>query len=270
MGPGGKRRRWLVGLVAVWAVVLVGLAVWSVRHQPATVAEQRNIAVAVPELQQAAGVLFAAADGPGRALVLGELELITGCRITSVRDGVEAARDLTVYVPDGQARDALDRIVAGLPPGYRAGVVASRGGTRLGFHADAGNFIGIDSSVESSAKVLTLRLTSGCRPDSDKTAGESDPSAGPPPAAFGAVLAALGVSTTPDTTAVKGPDGGLAASWSADVDEPGDLQPRLQKVSAGAAVIRSDAAAWAYRVGDDSVVVVPDGRRVRVTVSAAQ
>jgi hypothetical protein len=254
-----------VGLVVAWIVVLVGLSVWSVRHEPATVPEQRGIADAVPELQQAAGQVFAAADGAGRALVLGELELITDCRITPVRSGVEAARDLMVYVPEGGAKAALDAITAALPERYQAYTVSTKGGTRLSFHADAGNFIGIDSRAEATAKVLTLRLTSGCRPGSDDVPGEADPSVGAPPAAFGAVIAALGGQATPETSAVSG-----AASWTADLDEPGDLQERLRKVSAGAAVIRGDAGAWAYRAGDDSVVVVPDGKRVRVTVSAGQ
>jgi hypothetical protein len=261
----GGRRRWLVGLVVGWIVVLVGLSVWSVDHESATVPEQRGIAVAVPELQQAAGVLFAAADGDGRAPVLGGLELIGDCRITPVRKGVEAAREVTVYVGEGQAKAALDGIVARLPASYQASAVATRGGTRLSFHADAGNFIGIDGASEATAKVLTLRLTSGCRPGSDDIPGEADPSAGAPPAVFGAVLAALGGAAAPETTAVHG-----AASWTARLDEPTDLQERLRKVSAGAAVIRGDANAWVYRTGADSVVVVPDGTKVRVTVSAGQ
>ncbi|WP_203814997.1 hypothetical protein [Paractinoplanes ferrugineus] len=260
----GKRRRLLIGAVIAWIVVLVGLSIWSVEREPATVPEQRDIAHAVPELQQAAGTLFTAADGDGRALVLGELELIGDCRITPVRSGTEAARDLTIYVADGGAKAALDQIAAGLPKRYQAYSISTKGGTRLTFHADAGNFIGIDGRVDATAKVLTLRLTSGCRPDSDDIPGEADPSAGAPPAVFGAVLAALSGEATsvPATTAVPG-----ATSWTVALDEPTDLQERLRKVSAGAAVIRGDASVWAYRTGDDSVVVVPDGKRVRVTVS---
>ncbi|GIF24190.1 hypothetical protein BJ973_007670 [Actinoplanes tereljensis] len=263
-----KRRWWLVGLVAAWAVVLGGLSVWSVRHEKASVPEQRDIADAVPELQQAAGVLFAAADADGRALVLGGLELIGDCRITPVRSGVVAARDLTVYVRDGEARTALDAIANGLPPGYLAEVAANKGGTRLGFHADAGNFIGIDGNAEATAKVLTLRLSSGCRPDSDQIPGETDPGAGAPPAAFDAVLAALGGGrATPEVQAVNRPDAGVAASWSVELDEPADLAQRLRLVSAGATLLRSDASAWAYRTDNTSVVVVPDGKQVRVTVT---
>jgi hypothetical protein len=271
MLPAGprKRRWWLVGLVVAWIAVLGGLSVWSVRHEKATVPEQRDIADAVPELQQAAGVLVSAADGDGRALVLGELELIGNCRITPVRSGVVAARDLTVYVRDGEARTALEAIADGLPPGYRAELASDKGGTRLGLHADAGNFIGIDGNVDATAKVLTLRLSSGCRPGNDRIPGETDPAAGAPPAAFAAVLAALGgdAAASPEVQAVNRPDGGVAASWSVEVDEPADLARRLRTVSAGATLLRSDASAWAYRTGDTSVVVVPDGTNVRVTVT---
>jgi hypothetical protein len=269
-GPGSKRRRWLVGVVAAWVVILLGLAVWSVGHESATVPEQRSIEEAVPELQQAAGALFAAADGDGRALALGELETLGDCRITPVRQGVEAVRELTVYVAEGQAKAVLDEIAKGLPARYRAGVLASHGGTRLGFHADAGNFIGIDSSADATAKVLTLRLTSGCRPGDDQAVDGADPVAGAAPVSFEAVMRALGGTATPHVDAVPGPDGGVAASWSADVDEPADLSERLRTVSAGATIVRNDASAWAYRTGDSSVVIVPDGQKVKVTVSAGQ
>ncbi|MFD0519706.1 hypothetical protein [Paractinoplanes durhamensis] len=262
-----KRRWWLVGLVFGWIAALVVLSVWSVRHERATVPEQRDIADAVPELQQAAGVLFAAANGDGRALVLGGLELLGDCRITPVRSGVEAARNLTIYVGAGRARAALDGIADGLPRAYQPSVVATRGGTRLGFHADAGNFIGIDSNAEATAKVLTLRITSGCRPASADVPGAIDPSAAAAPATLAAVLEALGGTAVPEVQSVSNPDGGVAASWSAELDEPADLPQRLRKVSVGATIIRDDGSAWAYRTGDSSVVVVPDGDRVKVTVS---
>src|SRR5687768_349061 len=54
---GARRRRWwLGGLVAVWVLVLGGLAFWSADTGPPTVPEQRDISQAVPELEKAAGV----------------------------------------------------------------------------------------------------------------------------------------------------------------------------------------------------------------------
>ena len=83
---GGGDGGCLGGAVA-WGVVVAGVAVWSVGHSPATVPEQRTIGQAMPELQQAAGVVYAAASGPGRAVVLGGLQVATGCRVTPVRHG---------------------------------------------------------------------------------------------------------------------------------------------------------------------------------------
>jgi len=261
-----KRRWWLVGIVVGWIVVLVGLSVWSVRHDPATVPEQRDIADAVPELQRAAGVLFAAADGDGRVVVLGGLEFVADCRITPVRHGLVAARDLTVYVRAGEAESTLRSVAAGLPAAYRADVFATRGGTRLTLHADAGNFIGVDTATDAGAKVLTLRLTSGCRPEGSHPPDDADPPIGPAPAALGTVLRALGPDVPePRTQSVACPDGAVAGSYRVDdLVKPADFADRLKTVSAGATVVRSDESVWAYRTGGDSVVVTPDGDGLRV------
>src|SRR3954454_8736702 len=182
VGQKRRRRGWLVGIVAGWIVGVAGLGTWAVWHSPATVPEQRDIAQAVPELQRAAGVVYAAADGDGRVVVLGELELIGDCRITPVRHGYIAARDLTVYVREGDARPILDAIAGALPEAYQAEVSRSRGGTRLGMHADAGNFIGIDTALDATTKTITLRLTSGCRPGPVSAVDKRDPGAAAAPA----------------------------------------------------------------------------------------
>jgi hypothetical protein len=257
----------MAGIVAGWIVVLAVLATWSVWHSPATVPEQRDLADAVPELQRAAGVVYAAADRDGRAVVLGGLELIGDCRITPVRHGYVAARDLTVYVREGEAETALEGIADGLPAAYQAGVAVTRGGTRLGFHADAGNFIGIDSASDAETKVLTLRLTSGCRPGPLDGVDRSEPAAGATPAEMTTVLQRLGSAATPQVRAVDCPDGGVAGSYTVDVPEPHDWQTRLRVAAGGAEIVRSDERAWAYRKGSGSVVVVPDGEKLRVSVS---
>jgi len=267
--PAKKRRRWLVGLVVGWMVVVVVVGSWSVWHSPATVPEQRDIAQAVPELQQAAGVAYAAADGEGRVVVLGALELIGDCRITPLRHGFVAARDLTVYVREGDARAMLDAIAGALPEAYGAEVSESRGGTRLGMHADAGNFIGIDTAVDATAKAITLRLTSGCRPGPASAVDKREPAAAAAPAELATVLTGLGArQPAPQVRAVACPDGGVAASYAVEVPPPADLAARMRTVSAGAAIVRSDDAAWAYRKNGVSVVVVPDGERLRVTAGS--
>jgi hypothetical protein len=264
----GRRRWWVFGIVAGWIAVLTVLATWSVWHSPPTVPEQRDITDAVGELQRAAGVVYSVA-GQGRqaAVVLGELDVIGDCRITPVRHGYVAARDLTLYVRPGEAEAALKGIAAALPAAYRAGVAVSRGGTRLSFHADAGNFIGIDAASDAETKVLTLRLTSGCRPGPLDGADRSDPAAGAVPAEMTALLRKLGGSGTPAARAVDCPGGGVAGSYTVEVPAPRDWQARLREAAAGAEVVRSDEGVWAYRKGLESVVVVSDGKTLRVGVS---
>jgi hypothetical protein len=268
-----KRRWWLIGLITVWILVLAATAFWSVGNEPATVPEQRDIGQAVPELQRAAGAVFAAAGGPGRAVVLGELEITRDCRVTPVRDGLVAAREVTVYVRAGEARAALEAIAAGLPERYRADVAVGRGGTRFSLHADAGNFIGIDSDSEAGAPAATVRLSTGCRPPGSGEPDRSDPPAGPAPAALGTVLTALGASPGGSgagpaaVRAVACPAAGVAGTYVVDgVAAPADLAGSLRRVGD---VVRADPEVRAYRTGADSVVVVPDGARLRVSVSTA-
>jgi hypothetical protein len=275
VGQKRRRRGWLVGIVAGWIVVVAGLGTWAVWHSPATVPEQRDIAQAVPELQRAAGVVYAAASGDKRVVVLGDLELIGDCRITPVRHGYVAARDLTVYVRAGDAKNVLDAIADALPAGYRADVAETRGGTRLGLHADAGNFIGIDTSAGATAKSFTVRLSSGCRPGPGSDANKADPVAGAAPGllatvaeGLGTVAEGLGPAGTPQVRSVVCPDGGVAASYSVDVPKPGEFERRMQALAAGAEIVRSDADVWAYRKGSDSVVVAaPSEGKLRVSVS---
>jgi hypothetical protein len=269
-----RRRRVLVGVAVAWGVVVAGLAVWSVKHSPATVPEQRTIGQAMPELQQAAGVVFAAAGGPGRAVVLDGLQVASGCRVTPVRQGVSVTRDVTVYVRAGEQRGDIEAIAAALPARYRVQVTPSRGGTRFVLHADAGNFIGIDMDATVGDSSLTLRLSSGCRPVGAGGVDRADPSAGPPPARLNDTLAALGA---PESAAARVtvqsvgcPDGGTAGTYAVGgVAAPGDWPRRLAAEESGAIVVRSDTSRRAFRTGNDSVVVVSDGHNLRVSVSTA-
>jgi hypothetical protein len=299
----GRRRRLLVAGVVAWILVVAGLAWWSVRHDPATVADQRDLGQALPELQRAAGVVVAAAGGDGRAAVLGELRL-EDCTVTPVRAGAVAARDVTVYVPDGEARGALDVVAAGLPESYRAAVSTGRGGARFALHADAGKFIGIDARAAADDRSLTLSVSSGCRPLPAGTLDQADPSAGEPPAVLANVLAALNTaapgaatsspaSPSPATsspaapspatpspatsgaatvaTAVKCPNGATAATFT--LDGPANTRhvgQALRDVAAGAAggqIIRDDPDSWVFRSGNDSVIVLRDGERLRVVAT---
>ncbi|GAA0483060.1 hypothetical protein GCM10010167_46150 [Paractinoplanes deccanensis] len=192
-------------MVAAWILVVAVLAVWSVGHERETVPEQRDIAKAVRDLQRVAGALAAAADAPGRAVVLGELELRDGCRLTPVREGVAGAREVTVYVRQGEMRTAMEQIRDALPSGYQTELGQGRGGTRLSFHSDAGDFIAVDGATESSSQVLSLSLTTGCRPRVDGL-DRSDPVAAPAPGLFQQAVKALGQGDTPESFTALCPD----------------------------------------------------------------
>ncbi len=280
--PPGKRRRprVLLWVVVAWGVVVAGVAVWSVGHSPATVPEQRTIGQAMPELQQAAGAAFAAAAGPGRAVVLGELQVASGCRVTPVRRGDSVTRDVTVYVRAGEQGGDIAAIAAALPARYQVELTPSRGGTQFTLHADAGNFIGIDMTATVGDAALTLRVSTGCRPIGDGGVNRADPSAGPAPAALGAALTALDApetATRPGSggagvtvQSVRCPAGGTAGTYTIDgVATPKDWAQRLGRVASGAAVVRSDTGRWAYRTGNDSVVVVNGGPSLRISASTA-
>jgi hypothetical protein len=292
-----SRRRWLAGgSVAVWIVALLGLALWSVDNEPATVPEQRDIGRAVPQLQTTAGVVFAAAGGPGRAVVLGELTFSRNCRVTPVRDGVVATRDVVVHVRAGAARVALEAIAAALPESYAADVSVLRAGTRLSLYADAGNFIAIDADAPADARAVTLRLSTGCRPQTEGKPGQDDPPVGPPPGVLDAVVAALGgapagagspgATPTSDGSApqdggtavgpvsVRGvgcPGGGVAATYQVDaLKTPTNLEERVRRALGAAEVVRADDDVAAYRTGSGSVVVErAGGDEARLSVSTA-
>lgn len=285
------RRRLLIAVVVGWVVVVAGLAVWSVGRDPATVPQQRDIGQALPELQRAAGVVFAAAGGPGRAVLLGELKVSRDCQITPVRPGVTADRDVTVYVRAGEARAGVEAIAAALPKSYRVDVTAGRGGTEFALHADAGDFIGVDGSLDAGDHALTLRVSSGCRPPVSGDLDRSDPTAGPAPAALVAALAGLGATgagstgtgstgtgstgagaspSQPAVRAVACPSGATAGTYTVDgVAAPKDLERSLRGAASGASLIWSDPAGGAYRTGNDSVVVQADGKHLRVSATTA-
>jgi hypothetical protein len=254
-------------VVAGWVLVLAALAVWSVRHDPPTVPEQQKLADAVPVLQRAAGSVVVAAQGPGRAVVIGALQISHGCRITPVRSGESASRSITVHVQADQARAVLDAIAASLPAGYRASAAHYNGGARVALHADAGHYVAIDADSPATAQAFSVVVSTGCRPDSVPTT--ADPAAvGSAPAALAAVLRVLRGGGEPVVRSVSCPTGGVASTYTVDnIALTGDLGAALQPVLGGVSVVRSDPGVWAYRSGNDAVVTTADGGRVQVSVT---
>lgn len=250
------KRRWLTWAVVAWAVVLTGAVFWSVRNDPPTVPEQRDIGQALPALQRAAGTLVETVQGERWVLRIGELQ-VTECAITPVRDGREAVRVVTLYVAEGEAREAFTGVADGLPESYQAGVAGTRGGTELSFFADAGDYIAIVGEAHSSDQVLALTLSSGCRPSSGRVE-QTDPAAGTVPD----MLRDLGGTAR---GAVDCPGGGTAATFQGDgTADPGG-EP--QGVPAGTELVWSEPGGWAYRAGSESVVTTTDGGRLRIAVT---
>ena len=258
-------------MVVAWALVLAGFAVWSVRHDPPTVPEQRDIAAALPVLERAVGVLIVAADAGERVVVLGELEFDRDCAITPVRAGVEASREVTVRVRADQAPAALDAIAGALPRDYAAVVRHNKAGTRHALRADAGEFVAIEGAADTKATVFTLRAGTGCRPLASGVDFAPAPSAATePPTAFRDAAQALGVTAAGATSStVACPAGGKTARTvvADDLAAPVDLGRSLRDVVAGAEVVQADPHVWAYRIGEVSVVVSDSEGRARITAT---
>jgi hypothetical protein len=270
VGERPKRRWWLIAIVAAWALVLTGFAVWSVRNDPPTVPEQRDIAEALPVLQRATGVMFAAADAGDRAVILGDLEFDRDCAITPVRAGVEASREVTVRVPAGQAPAALEAIALALPTEYAAVVRHNKAG-RHALRADAGEFVAVEAAADSNANFFSLRASTGCRPlASGVDLGSAPAPATETPGAFGDALKALGAAGAGATRSeVACPAGGHTARTvtADDLAAPADLGGALQGVVAGTVIVQADPRVWAYRAGDVSVVVSDSEGRARITAT---
>jgi hypothetical protein len=204
--PGGSGpRRWLPVVAGVWGVVLVAAVFWSVRNDPPTVPEQQDVEQAMGVLRVASGAVAAAAQDERWALSLGATQ-VEECAITPAWQGQEASREVTLYVPEGDARTALDTVAAGLPAAYRAGVITARGGTRLSFFADAGKHVGVEAEAHAADQVLKLQVFTGCRPSVDDL-NLADPAAGPAPAVLDTVVAEITATAAGDPSGPSDPLG---------------------------------------------------------------
>lgn len=289
-----RRRRWTWVAVAAWGLVLTGAVFWSVRNDPPTVPEQRDIGRALPALRAAVGAVVETVQDERWVLRLGESR-VEDCAITPVRDGLEVSRDVTLYVAEGEGSAALRGVADGLPADYHADVVATRGGTRLSFFADAGEYVSIEADAQSTDQVLTLRVATGCRPTVPNL-DLADPDAGAPPETLAAVVSELnGTGTdgaTPDgtvpggnvpgssgpggsapgsggpraTRAVVCPEGGTVSAFVAD-GGTADPESAPKGVPDGTEPVLVEPGGWAYRAGSESVVVTADGGRFQATVT---
>jgi hypothetical protein len=254
--------------VVAWALALAGFAAWSVRNDPPTVPEQRDIAEALPVVERATGAVLAAADAAGRVVTLGGLSFDRDCALTPVRDGVEASREVTVRVAAGALPATLDAIARGLPAEYAAAVRKNTAGTRYGLRADAGEFVGVDVTADRDATVFTLLVSTGCRPLADGVDLAPAPRAATEvPAEFTAAVQALRSTAAGATSSeVTCPGGGRTARTVTvdDLPAPADLGRAVQSLVADTVVVQADPQAWAYRAGDVSMVISDSGGSARV------
>ncbi|MEU4618580.1 hypothetical protein AB0G04_01185 [Actinoplanes sp. NPDC023801] len=256
-------------MAGVWAAVLLAAVFWSARTDPPTVPEQRDIAQALATLRVASGAVVAAAEDERWALSIGELR-VEDCSVNPAWAGQAATREVRLYVPEGDARAALETIAQELPADFAAEMLATRGATRLSLYADAGEHVGIEAEAHSSDQVLSVLIRTGCRPAVDGL-NPADPPAGSEPALLGTTAAAITGSSTadpPETRAVACPDDGAAATFVLDAG-PAQPESAPRGIPDGAAPIWADADGWAYRIGSDSVVVARDGDRFRLSVTTA-
>ncbi|MFI7596899.1 hypothetical protein [Actinoplanes sp. NPDC049681] len=264
-----KRRRWLSAIVAVWALVVAGVAVWSVRHDPPTVPEQRSIADALPVFRQALGATVAAADGPDRAVEIAAPRFDRDCALTPVRAGVEASQEVTVRVRADQAPVVLDSIARALPKAYRPTIRHDAENTRHVLRADAGEFVGVDATADNGSTVFALRVSTGCRPVAAGVDLDPTPRAATAvPPAFAAAMKALGARAPATSVEVACPNGKTAATVVATgLPARPNLGAALRDAVAGAFVVQADPHAWAYRAGEVSVMVSDSGGSARVSAT---
>lgn len=254
------KRRWIIAGVAAWAVIVAGLALYSYRTGRPTAREQTTIAEALPTVDAALGRIHAALDQGSSVTALGGYRRTeAGCRVTSAREGTRFVRELTVYVRGSTERDALDRVRAALPAGYKAAVVHTDS-TDL-FSADAGNYVAVRGRVSAPGEI-TFTADTGCRVQDAPVVEPTPPAPEAARAPAQAVLDRLGRPASQwRTHRLTCPAGG--ALWTVEAVTSGDAAAARTAVPAPAVVLdepkvfayRAEAAGVALRTQDGSLVV---------------
>jgi len=150
------RKRLVIAGVTIWALLLVGLAYYSYRRDPATVPGQTTIAQARQTMDKVTGELQAVSS----SVQLGEYAE-RPCEITNARDGRSVRRELTFTTTPGDEASLLRSLAAGLPKAYRATTTADDDTVTL--YADAGDFVAVRGRKGADAGTVVVTLLSGCR-----------------------------------------------------------------------------------------------------------
>ena len=155
-GGGPPKSQAVTGVgLATWALLLLFLAVYSYRHDPATVPGQTTVAQARATMDRVTGELQAVSS----SLQIGEYAE-QSCDITNVRGGLALRRELTFSTEPGGEAVLVRSLAAGLPAAYHA--QASSSNDTISLYADAGTFVTVRARKAEPGEVI-VTLASGCR-----------------------------------------------------------------------------------------------------------
>ncbi len=242
-----RRRRGLIAICVVWALLLLGTGTWYSFHGRPSIREQTTIGQAEPVVNTAAGWVLRAAGGQPVA-ALGGFARADSCDITPVRNGEEWVRGLRLATVVGGEAALLRQIAAGLPEGYGARVHPGPSPT---LDADAGDYVSVRAAIEAPG-VLHVQISTGCRSVGDRPA--ADPATAAPGverAAVEADLAALGATASRWEThelSCAGIAGGVRTVTATVVDTPVGALDKIQSLG-GTPVVGGEHVA-AVRDGD--------------------
>lgn len=258
------RRRQLVLVAVVWAVVVLVAGYLATRTGAATAREQTSVAQARPAVDRAVTDLLAAA-GADVVVAPSPFAKVGTCRISAVREGEEWEQTVVFYTRTGGEGPLLDQIAAGLPGRYGARARAGSG-VRHTLRADAGDFVRVSGAAAAAGEVR-VSVATGCRTGTaDDRPVEPDPAVREPVQAVLAALGAAGVEWVGHE--VPCPGGGTVRVVTAEGDlgvPPGPLPSTLMSVAPNAVVARPEV--YAYRAGDTSVVTRLRDGAVQVTAA---
>ena len=159
--PDPRKRRVLIAVTVVWALLLGVSAIWYSWHGRPTAREQTTIASAEPTVTEAIQAVVRTA-GASVVPAFSGFEKVGDCAVTTVRSGMEYRRVLWLYTPVGSEPALLDRLADGLPDRYAARTFHSPGGAVHTLSADAGNFVMVSGTVLLPG-LVRVRAETGCR-----------------------------------------------------------------------------------------------------------
>ncbi|GIJ48634.1 hypothetical protein Val02_55200 [Virgisporangium aliadipatigenens] len=247
-----SRRVWLGSAVAVWAVLLLVLAVWSAQHGRPTVREQTTIVQALPVVDRAIAAVVTAASGDEVVVSVTGFGRTRARCAAGNRDGESYSRVAMLYTRPGTEGALVERIAKALPGSYDVGV--RHAGDLHSLHGDAGFYVKLAGTTVGAGE-LRFSADTGCRVPGGDVPG--DPAVDDAPAALRtAAEAAVGrVGAVPAERKafhLKCPDGGTA--WTVEVSGGGATVLDGARPDAATEVIGREKVA-AYRDGGTGVAL---------------